>query len=111
MSEGLASSHITRAVLNIGAVFSAACFLVAVVLEWVGRPLTTGDAFDVAGVTSAVLEASPWGWATLGVVGVLLTPVAGLITTAVEYRGGRETWLAMGVLVILAVSLAIALAR
>ncbi len=53
----------------------------------------------------------PWGWATLGVVIVIVTPAVGLVATLLEYRGRREAWLALGVLGILAVSLAVALLR
>ncbi len=97
--------------MTIGALASAACLLTAVVLGLLGRPATAGDTLDLASVISALVEMRPWGWATVGVLMVIVTPAVGLVATALEYGGRRESLLALGVLAILGVSLAIALLR
>jgi hypothetical protein len=107
----LPSSRGTSRVLNAGALLSAACLVVALGLQLVGRPVVPGDQLDAAAVARALLDLEPWGWATLGVVLVIVTPAVGLVATAFEYRGRREAWLAAGVLGILGLSLAIALLR
>ncbi len=103
-----ASSRLTALVLTDGSVVSAAFFLVAVVLELVGRPQVPGT-LDVSGVTGSIGRLEPWGWATIGVLAAIITPVAGLIATAAEYRGRREAILAAGVIGILGISLLVAL--
>ncbi len=101
----------TAAVLTIGAIVSAALLLTAIALGLLGRPITAGDPSDIASVATAVVELRPWGWATIGVVAVIATPAVGLLVTAIEYAGRREALLALGVLIMLAVSLFVALLR
>lgn len=101
----------TSAVLTGGSLVSAFCFTVAIALEILGRPTTAPSGLDIATVIGSMTVPEPWGWATLGVVVVIVTPAAALIATVVEYRGHREAWLAVGVLGILAVSLGVALLR
>ncbi len=101
----------TSAVLTGGSLISALCFMVALALEVLGQPATQGDVLDVAAVIRSLTVPEPWGWATIGVVVVIVTPAAGLIATMLEYRGRREAWLALGVLGILALSLGVALLR
>ncbi len=110
-SPALAGTRATSAVLTLGSLISAGCFVVALALEVLGTPTTPGNALDMAAVIRSISVPEPWGWATLGVVIVILTPAAGLIATMLEYRGAREAWLALGVLGILAVSLVVALLR
>lgn len=105
------SSRATRLVLTIGAIISATCFSVAIVLEALGRSQVAGDPLDVRAIIDSVVSLLPWGWATLGILSVIVTPAAGLVATAREYRGSRESWLALGVLGVLGVSLVIALLR
>lgn len=109
--DTIVGARATSTALTAGSLVSAFCFLVAIVLEVLGRPTTAGSMVDVAAVTRSLTAPEPWGWATLGVVVVIVTPAAGLIATLFEYRGRREAWLALGVLGILAVSLGVALVR
>lgn len=109
--SGEVSARGTSAVLVAGTLASAACFLVALGLEVMGRPTAQGDALDFATVVGAALEPRPWGWATLGVMCVIATPAAALLATLLEYRRHREWLLAAAVLGILALSLVIALVR
>ena len=104
-------SRATRTVLTAGAVVSAACFVVAIVLEFLGRSTASGDPLDVSAIVDSVVGLRPWGWATLGVLAVIITPAAGLMATAREFRGTREALLALVVLGILGVSLIVALVR
>ncbi len=110
MGDTIVGTRATSATLTVGSLASAFCFLVAIVLEVLGRPTTAGSV-DVAAVTRSLSALEPWSWATLGVIVVIVTPAAGLIATLFEYRGRREAWLALGVLGILAVSLGVALVR
>ncbi len=105
------STRATSAVLTIGSLISAGCFMVAIALEVLGRPTTAPNVLDLTAVISSMAVPEPWGWATLGVVIVIVTPAVGLLTTVLEYRGRREAWLALGVLGILALSLGVALLR
>lgn len=106
-----AGTRATSAALTIGSLVSAGCFLVAIALEVLGRPATAGDMLDMRAVIRSITAPEPWGWATLGVVIVIVTPAVGLLATVLEYRGRREAWLALGVLGILAVSLGVAFLR
>lgn len=110
-TPSVAGTRATSAALTIGSLISAGCFLVAIALEILGRPTAAGDVLDLSTVLSSMTVPEPWGWATLGVVIVIVTPAVGLVATLLEYRGRREAWLALGVLGILAVSLAVALLR
>ncbi|MDQ3554343.1 MAG: hypothetical protein M3395_08040, partial [Chloroflexota bacterium] len=101
----------TSAVLTVGSLLSAGCFLVAIVLEIAGRSTNGGDVLDIGAVFRSMTVPEPWGWATAGLAVVIVTPAVSLVATAVEYRGCREAWLALGVLGILAASLGIALLR
>ena len=94
-----------------GSLISAFCFVVGLALEVIGQPATQGDVLDMAAVVRSLTVPEPWGWATLGVVIVIVTPAVGLFATLLEYRGRREAWLALGVLGILAASLGVALLR
>jgi len=111
MGDPIVGTRATSATLTLGSLASAFCFLVAIVLEVLGRPTTAGSMVDVAAIARSLTAPEPWGWATLGVIVVIVTPAAGLIATLFEYRGRREAWLALGVLGILAVSLGVALVR
>ena len=108
----IAASRATRAVLAAGTGFSVTCFAVALVLEFLGRPTGSGSATDPGAVIRSVVALEPWGWATLGTYGVIVSPIAAVSATAWEYRrvgDHRTAWTAIGVLVVLAVSLAVAL--
>ncbi len=104
------ATRLTSSVLMFGTVVSAACFLIALGLVLVGRPQSVGTV-DPPSIIGAVLEPRPWGWATLGVLTVIVTPALGLLATAVEFRGGRSAWVALLVVGILGVSVAVALIR
>lgn len=108
---GIVGTRATSAVLTGGSLLSAFCFVVALILEILGRSTTQGNVLDASAVLRSMTVPEPWGWATIGVVIVIITPAAGLVATLLEYRGRREAWLALGVLAILALSLGVALLR
>jgi hypothetical protein len=110
----VAASTATRAVLAIGTGASVVCFVIALVLESIGRPTGGGSAFDFPAVFRSAAGPDVWGWATLGTFAVILTPAAALVATAWEYRrvaDVRTSALAVGVLVILGIGLIVALWR
>jgi uncharacterized membrane protein len=109
--QGSVGSRATSAVLTGGSLISAFCFLVALVLEILGRSTAQGNMLDASAVLRSMTVPEPWGWATIGVAVVIITPAGGLVATLLEYRGRREAWLALGVLGILALSLVVALLR
>jgi uncharacterized membrane protein len=91
---------------------SVACFAIALILEFLGRPTGDGSATDLAAVASSTLALEPWGWATLGTFAVIVTPALAIVATGLEYaviRDRRTAWTAIAVLVILGVSLVVAL--
>lgn len=104
----------TRLVLRAGTIVSAAAFAIALLLRIAGHPAGGGDAFDPGAVIAACVALDPWGWATLGVFAVIATPVLTIMATGHEHRvaGDRRTaLLSLGVLGVLALSLAVALLR
>ncbi|MFO1540078.1 MAG: DUF1634 domain-containing protein [Chloroflexota bacterium] len=104
----------TRAVLRAGTIVSAAAFAGALALRIAGRPTGDGDALDPGAVLAAIIALDPWGWATLGVFAVIVTPVLAIAATGHEHRvaGDRRTaLLALAVLGVLGLSLAVALLR
>ncbi len=108
----IAASAATRTVLAVGTAVSVACFVIALALEFLGRPTGDGSATDPGAVLRSALALEAWGWATLGTYAVIMSPVAAIVATAAEYlRAGdrRTAWTATGVLVVLAVSLAVSL--
>lgn len=110
----VASSRLTRLALSVGTGVSAGCFLIALALDLVGRPGTSGDPSDLRALAGSLTAFEPWGWATLGTLAVIVTPAAGLVATLIEYRdvGDRRTaGLAIVVLAILAASLVAGLLR
>jgi hypothetical protein len=110
----VADSTATRATLAVGIGVSVVCFVVAMALEFAGRPAGGGGGFDLPAVVRSAAGLEVWGWATLGTFAVILTPAAVLVATAWEYRviGDRRTALtACAVLLILACGLALALSR
>ncbi len=108
-ASSIVGTRATSVVLTGGSLVSAFCFLVAIVLEIAGRSTTGGDVLDLGAVFRSMAVPEPWGWATAGVTVVIVTPAAGLVSTAAEFRGRREAWLAIAVLSILGVSLTVAL--
>jgi len=108
----IAASRGTRAVLAVGTAVSVTCFVLALVLEFLGRPTGGGSATDLGAVLRSASALEAWGWATLGTYAVIMSPVAAIMATALEYlRAGdrRTAWTAAGVLVVLAVSLGVSL--
>ena len=90
--------------LAVGTAVSVACFAIALVLEFLGRPEGAGSATDLGAVLRSAVALETWGWATLGTFAVIASPVAAIVATALEYRaaGDRRTALtAVGVLAIL----------
>jgi pyrimidine-specific ribonucleoside hydrolase len=113
MSERSAvSAGATRGVLRVGVAVSAAAFVIALLVRVAGHAAGGGDAFDPAAVLAACAALDPWGWATLGVLAVIATPILAIAATGHEHRvaGDRRTaGLSVVVLAILGFSLAIAL--
>jgi len=108
----IAASRATRAALAVGTGVSVACFALALALEILGRPTGGGSATDLDAVLGSASAMQAWGWATLGTYAVIVSPVAAIVATTVEYlRAGdrRTAWTAGGVLAVLAVSLAVSL--
>lgn len=102
----------TRLVLAGGTAASVACFAIALILEFLGRPTGDGSATDLAAVAASTLALEPWGWATLGTFAVIVTPALAIVATGLEYaaiRDRRTAWTAVAVLVVLGVSLAVSL--
>ncbi len=109
-----ANSRATRATLTAGAVLSGACFALAIVLEVLGRPHSAGEMTDVAGIVRSLVALEPWGWSSLGVLVIVVTPAVALVATALEYAAAhdpRTAWTAVAVLCVLALSLVVALLR
>ncbi len=109
-----ASRRTTRAVFHAGTLAGGACLLLAMVLEMVGRPATTASLVDLRAIVSGVLTGDPWGWSALGVWIVIATPGVALATTALEFRAIADRWAVratLGVLGLLALSLAVGLVR
>lgn len=107
-----ASSTWTRRVLVAGTVLSAACFLVALVLDLLGRSAVGDRLLDPGALAASVFALESGAWASLGTLVVIVTPAAALVTTLLEYRraGDRVAVLASSVVLgILALSLALAL--
>jgi uncharacterized membrane protein len=106
-------SRATAAVLTAGSLLSAGVFLVAVLLVLAGKPGGPGSALDPASALSGLTTLDPHAWASMGVLVLLVTPVAGLLTTAAEYwrPERRFALVALLVLAVLAVSLAVAWLR
>jgi len=106
------ASRATRAVLAVGTGVSVACFAIALILEFLERPIGGASATDLGAVLRSAIALEPWGWATLGTFAVIASPVGAIAATALEYArtGDRRTaWTAVGVLVVLGVSLAVSL--
>lgn len=106
------ASRSTRLVLAGGTAVSVACFAIALLLEFLGRPRGGGSTTDPAAVLASLVALEPWGWATLGTYAVIVTPALAIVATGLEYaaiRDRRTAWTAVAVLVILGVSLAVAL--
>jgi len=113
MSQLPLASHLaTRRILRAGSLLAAAAFVMALVLRAAGRPVGSGAALDPGSVAGAILALDPWGWATLGVLIVIATPVLAIAATGHEHRVAgdrRSAGLAVAVLAVLGLSLAIAL--
>ena len=108
----IAASRATRTVLALGTGVSVACFALALLLEFLGRPAGGGSATDPGAVLRSAIAMEAWGWATLGTYAVIASPVGAIVATALEYlRAGdrRTAWTATGVLVVLALSLVVSL--
>ncbi|MDP8905045.1 MAG: DUF1634 domain-containing protein [Chloroflexota bacterium] len=103
---------LTARVLTAGTLVSALCFVAGLGLSLAGSDARTGDPLRLDLVLASALAIEPWGWSTLGVLALLATPAVGLVVSAVELRTvePRTALLALGVLGILVLAVAIALA-
>ncbi len=102
----------TTAALTIGTLLSAACFVAGFVLSLLGGDVATEDPRRLELVLRSAAELQPWGWSMLGVLLLLATPAAGLVTSFFEMRRvqPRAASLALLVLAILVVATLIAVA-
>jgi uncharacterized membrane protein len=101
-------------VLTVGVALGAAGFLVAVAGQVLGARAHPGALTDLGAVADGLASLDPWAWATLGTFIVVLTPVAGLVATAIEYAVAEDRGtltLALVVLAILIGSAVVAILR
>jgi uncharacterized membrane protein len=120
-------SRATVAVLTVGSLASAVLFLGAIVLVAAGRgaapapgvevvagsAFLSGPALDPASALAGIADLDPRAWASMGVLVLLAAPVAGLVTSLIEFwrPDRRFALVALLVLVVLAVSLGLAWLR
>lgn len=104
----------TSATLTGGVIVSAVSFLIAGAAELFGADIGGGEMTDVGALASGLVDLSPWAWASLGTIVVVVTPALGLLATAYEYASvadRRTVLLALAVLGILILSAIIAALR
>ena len=108
-----ASTRATVAVLTAGSFLSAGLFLVSVLLTATGRPGDGGPLLDPVSALADLAALDPSAWASMGIIVMLFTPVAGVMATTAEYwRAERRIAIvALVVLAVLAVSVTVALLR
>ncbi|HSH21951.1 MAG TPA: DUF1634 domain-containing protein [Candidatus Caenarcaniphilales bacterium] len=111
MTEPRAGVAGTSMALSLGTLASATCFVVGFALGLLGREGQSVDPLRADLVLGSALQLYGWGWSTLGVVLLLITPAVGLVVTFLEMRQvqRRTAYLALGVLAILVVATAVAL--
>jgi uncharacterized membrane protein len=104
-------SRLTGVAFGAGTLAAAGCLLIGLALRLGGAPSEAGDPVRPAEIVESVLAFRPWGWSMLGVLLLLLTPAAGLLTTFVELRRHepRAAWLALVVLGVLAAAAVMAI--
>jgi hypothetical protein len=111
-SEPVASRRATSLTLTGGALLGAILFGVAIIADLAGLGRDGPDAaLDAAAFVAAMLDLRPWAWALLGSSVIIATPAVGLVVTALEYQAVADrsaVALAVGVLVVLGVSLLLA---
>lgn len=104
----------TAATLTAGVIGSAVCFLIAGAAELLGADTGSGEMTDVGALVVGLAELTPWAWASLGTLAVVLSPALGLLATAYEFAtvsDRRTVLLALTVLTILVMSASIAFMR
>lgn len=103
----------TAAVLTLGTVLSATCFVVGFALTVLGGGAASEDPRRLELVWRAAIELRPWGWSMLGVLSIMATPAAGLVASALEMRRlqPRAAVLALVVLAILATAAILGIAE
>jgi len=109
-----APRRFTSATLTAGVVVAATSFLVAGAAELAGIEQGSGEMTDVGALVDGLLALSPWAWASLGTLVIVVTPAIGLLVTAHEYASisdRRTVLLALSVLTVLVVSALIAVLR
>jgi hypothetical protein len=99
----------TGRVLVGGTLLSVACLVVGLLLTVVGGDVTSEDPRRLELVLRSVLEFHPWGWSMLGVLILLATPAAGLLSSALELRASQPRT-ALVALIVLAVLIVAAVA-
>ena len=94
---------------------SVAILVVGVVLMAVNgiSPLAGGPAFDVAAIPTELAALSPTGFLWLGLMVVIATPIVRVIGAAIAFGQTAQwimVWIALGILAVIALGVAIALA-
>jgi len=99
----------TRA-LTAGTLLAGGCLLFGFGLRLAGIDPGAADPRQLDQVLRAAAELRPWGWSMIGVLLLLATPAAGLVTTFFELRVGqpRVALLALVVLGVLGVAIVVA---
>ena len=110
--EPVAPRRATSLTLTGGALLGAVCFAVAIIADLAGLGRAGADAaVDAERFLDEVLRLSPWAWALLGSSVIIAAPAVGLVVTAIEFQSiadRRAVLMALTVLVVLAISLAVA---
>lgn len=92
--------------MTAGVVASAACFVLAVVLELAGGVTNGGRMTDLPALRDGLVAMAPWAWASVGTFVLIVTPAVALLATVLEYlRAGDRVTVGLAVLVLLVLSL------
>lgn len=102
----------TSRVLVGGTLLSVACLVVGLLLTVLGGETASEDPRQLELVLRSALEFHPWGWSMLGVLILLATPAAALLSSAIELWSSqpRIALVALLVLAILVVAAVAAMA-
>jgi uncharacterized membrane protein len=111
-----AGAELTIGRLLIGMTYASVAILVVGVVLMAANgisPLDDGPAFDVTAIPAELAALSPTGFLWLGLMVVIATPIVRVIGAAVAFgRTGQwiMVWIALGILLVIALGVGIALA-
>jgi hypothetical protein len=112
-SAPVARRRATSLALTGGTLLGAILFGVALIADLAGLGRAgPGTAVDAAAFLEALLGLSPWAWALLGCITIIVTPAIGLVVTALEYEriaDRRAALMALAVLAVLGISFLVAI--